>query len=126
MDNKADSWIIAVSKLIRNHDLRQQLLDGARKAAQTHDLSVTASRLLEALESTQPNRKREFFAFPRMQSEEHKSEEHKDVEVIIPIYNAPELTRQAIEATLPDLNANHRLILVDDASPDASDDSSSR
>jgi glycosyltransferase involved in cell wall biosynthesis/GT2 family glycosyltransferase len=113
VDNKADSWIIAVSKLIRNHDLRQQLLDGARKAAEAHDLSVTASRFLQALENTKPNRSREFFAFPRTQSEERK-----DVDVVIPIYNAPELTRQAIEATLPDLNANHRLILVDDASPD--------
>ena len=117
VDNKADSWIIAISKLIRNHDLRQQLLDGARKAAQAHDLSVTATRLLGALENTQPNRNREFFAFPRIQSKERTSAESRDVDVIIPIYNAPELTRQAIEATLPDLNANHRLILVDDASP---------
>ena len=53
-----------------------------------------------------------------MQSEHSRLKSAKDVDVIIPIYNAPELTRQAIEATLPELNANDRLILVDDASPD--------
>ncbi len=45
-------------------------------------------------------------------------EKRANVDVVIPIYNAPEFTRQAIEATLPELDANHRLILVDDASPD--------
>jgi glycosyltransferase involved in cell wall biosynthesis len=113
VDNKPESWIQGVSKLIRNQDLRRQLLDGARQAAEANDLSVTATSLLEALERTQPNRDREFFAFPRTQTETRK-----DVDVVIPIYNAPELTRRAIEATLPELNANDRLILVDDASPD--------
>ncbi len=113
VDNKPESWIQAISKLIRHDDLWRQLLEASRNSIEAHDLSVTAPRLLESLENTQPNRERAFFAFPRTQTPSGA-----DVDVVIPIYNAPELTRQAIEATLPELNANHRLILVDDASPD--------
>jgi glycosyltransferase involved in cell wall biosynthesis len=113
VDNKPESWIQAISKLIRTPDLRRQLLDAARQALERHDLSVTAPRMLEALEATKPNRQRTFFALPRTHAERNLN-----VDVVIPVYNAPAFTRQAIEATLPDLDANHRLILVDDASPD--------
>ncbi len=89
------------------------MLEASRNSIDAHDLSVTAPRLLEALENAQPNRERAFFAFPRTQAVNRA-----DVDVVIPIYNVPELTRQAIEATLPELNDHHRLILVDDASPD--------
>ena len=90
------------------------MLEAAQRSAEKHDLSVTARRLLESLEATNPNRRRELFAFPRTQVG-HGAK----VDVVIPIYNAPALTRQAIEATLPELNDDHRLILLDDASPDA-------
>jgi glycosyltransferase involved in cell wall biosynthesis len=113
VDNKPESWIQAVTKLIRNHDLRRKLAATASQSIEAHDLSETAPRLLDALENTQPNRQRTFFAFQRTQVEKRAN-----VDVVIPIYNAPEFTRQAIEATLPELDANHRLILVDDASPD--------
>jgi glycosyltransferase involved in cell wall biosynthesis len=112
-DKQAEAWTQAILKLIRNHDLRAQLLESARRSVEAHDVSRTAPAMLEALESTEPNRLRELFSFPRTQTQACP-----DVDVVIPIYNSPELTEQAIEAALPELDARHRLILVDDASPD--------
>ncbi len=113
VDKQPEAWVQAILKLIKNHDLRAQLLESAERSVEAHDVSRTAPAMLQALESTQPNRLRELFSFPRTQSQTHP-----DVDVVIPIYNSPELTRQAIEAALPELDARHRLILVDDASPD--------
>ena len=113
VDKQPEAWIQAILKLIKNHDLRAQLLESAKHSVEEHDVSRTAPAMLEALESTGPNRLRKLFAFPRTQVQTFP-----DVDVVIPIYNSPELTRQAIEAALPEVDARHRLILVDDASPD--------
>lgn len=113
VDKQAEAWTQAILKLIKSHDLRAQLLESAERSVEAHDVSRTAPAILEALESTKPNRLREWFSFPRTQTQTCP-----DVDVVIPVYNSPELTRQAIEAALPELDARHRLILVDDASPD--------
>lgn len=113
VDNQPESWVQATLKLIREHDLRRQLFESAQRSIEAHDVSRTAPAMLAALEATEPNRNRTSFAFPRTQSEIYP-----DVDIVIPIYNSPELTKQAIEAALPELDARHRLILVDDASPD--------
>ena len=112
-DNQSESWVQAILKLIRNHDLRRQLLESAQRSVEAHDVSRTAPAMLAALEATEPNRGRTLFSFPRTQTRACP-----DVDVVIPIYNSPELTRRAIEAALPELDARHRLVLVDDASPD--------
>ena len=114
VDNKPESWVRAVGKLIKNDGPRLQILEAARATLDAHDVSKTAVRLLEAFEAVQPKRDRQFFAFPRTQSEECT-----DVDVVIPIHNSASLARQAIEAVLPELNTSHRLILVDDASTEA-------
>ncbi len=113
VDNQTESWAQAISKLIRSHDLRRQLLESARRSVEAHDVSRTAPVMLQALEATEPNRHRVLFALPRT-----RTEACPDVDIVIPIYNSPDLTKQAIEAALPELDAAHRLILVDDASPD--------
>ena len=113
VNNQPESWVQAVGNLIRNDDLRRPLLEAARRSMEAHDISRTAPAMLRALEATEPNRGRALFALART-----RTQACPDVDVVIPIYNSPELARQAIEATLPELDATHRLILVDDASPD--------
>jgi glycosyltransferase involved in cell wall biosynthesis/GT2 family glycosyltransferase len=113
VDNQPESWANAIGKLIRNDNLRRQLLESSRRSLEAHDLSQTAPVLLQALEATQPNRARTLFSIPRTQNQERLN-----VDIVIPIYNSPDFTRQAIEAALPELDATHRLILADDASPD--------
>ncbi len=113
VDNQTESWVNAIGTLIDSHALRQELLASARLAVEAHDVSRTAPALLAALEEAEPNRDRTPFALPRTQAQACP-----DVDVVIPIYNSPELTRQSIEAALPELDATHRLILVDDVSPD--------
>ena len=113
VDNQPDSWVQAIGKLIRSDELRRELREAALRSAEAHDLSRTAPMLLEALESLEPNRSRVAFALPRT-----CDQTCQDVDIVIPIYNSPELTKQAIEAALPELDATHRLVLVDDASPD--------
>ena len=108
VDNQPESWIQAISKLIRNHDLRGQLQESARRSAEAQDVSQTAPAMLQALEATEPNRGRGLFAFPRT-----PAEAHVDVDIVIPIQNSPALAKQAIEAALGELDAAHRLILVD-------------
>ena len=109
VDNRPESWSQAIWKLIRNDELRRNMLASARQAVEAHDLVRTAPRMLEALESTRPNRNRTFFACARTQEQECPN-----VDVVIPLRNASALARQAIETTLPELDAAHRLILVDD------------
>jgi glycosyltransferase involved in cell wall biosynthesis len=113
VDSQPDSWVQAVSKLIRNHDLRRQMLESAQRSLEAHDVSRTALTLLQAFEFAEPNRNRVTFAFPQTQAQECQ-----DVDIVIPIYNSPALTKQAIDAAIPELDASHHLILVDDASPD--------
>lgn len=113
VENHPDAWVNAITKLIKSAELRRGMVEAARRAAEEFDVPKIAPRLLEALESTEPNRDRVFFALPRTQTEVRPN-----VDIVMPIYNAPELTRQAIEAALPDLDESHRLVLVDDASPD--------
>jgi glycosyltransferase involved in cell wall biosynthesis len=112
VDNQPESWVQAIGKLIRNHDLRRQLQESARLSAEAQDVSQTAPAMLQALEATEPNRGRGLFAFPRPQTEARA-----DVDVVIPIHDSSELTKQAIKAALPELDATHRLILVG-ASPE--------
>ncbi|MCU1337860.1 MAG: hypothetical protein JWO19_3441 [Bryobacterales bacterium] len=114
VENQSDSWVRAISKLVKNNGPRLQMLTAAREALETHDVSKTAPRLLEAFEATQPKRDREFFAFPQI-----RTREGADVDVVIPLHNATPRSRQAIEAVLPELDAAHRLILVDDASTES-------
>jgi len=111
--NQPDAWVQAIGNLIQNHDLRGRLFEASQKSLDAHDLSQTAPIMLQALESTEPNRGRVLYSLPRTQTQSCA-----DVDVVIPIYNSPELTKQAIEAALPELDATHRLVLVDDASPD--------
>jgi glycosyltransferase involved in cell wall biosynthesis len=113
VNNEPEAWAQAIGKLIRDHHLRRQLLESAQRSVDAHDISRTAPVMLQALEATEPNRSRVLFAFPRT-----RAQSCPDVDVVIPIYNSPELTKQAIEAALPELDSTHRLILVDDASPD--------
>ena len=115
VENKTEAWTQAILKLIRNDDLRVSLLQNARKSLASHDLSRTAPKLLAAIEALEPSRERTWFAMPRVSQSDGAK---RNVDVVIPIYNAPVLTQQAIEAALPELNEQHRLILVDDASPD--------
>jgi len=113
VDSDPESWVRAISGLIRNHELRRRIRESARLSLATNDVSRTAPALLAALEATQPDTGRVLFALPRTQMQVCP-----DVDIVIPIYNSPELSRQSIEAALPELDASHRLILVDDASPD--------
>jgi glycosyltransferase involved in cell wall biosynthesis len=117
VDNQPDSWARAIGKLLRKEGPRLQLREAARVSLEAHDVSKTAPRLLEAFEAVQPNRDREFFAFPRTNQ---TNDERPDVDVVIPIGNAASLTREAIEDLLPELNAKHQLILVDDRGDDTS------
>ncbi len=113
VDNQPEAWIQAIGKLLRNDDLRRQMLELARQSVEAHDIARTAPALLEALEATAPNRGRTPFTLARTQAQPCP-----DVDVVIPIYNSPEITKQAIEAALPELDATHHLVLLDDASPD--------
>jgi len=109
VDNQAESWTRAILKLLRNDDLRLQMLDAARTASEAHDVSKTAPRLLDALEATEPRRDRVLFAFPRTDSAENPN-----VDVVMRIQDGAALARKAIEAVLSELNTSHRLILSDD------------
>jgi glycosyltransferase involved in cell wall biosynthesis len=116
VDDQPDSWVRAIWKLVRNDGLRLQMLAAARETLDAHDVSKTAPRLLEAFETLQPKRDREFFAIPRVTFSQTQTGECADVDVVLPIHNAAALARQAIEAVLPELDASHRLVLIDDAS----------
>ena len=113
VDNQAESWIRAIWKLLRNDELRLQMLNAARTSTEAHDISKTAPRLLEALEATRPRRDRVLFAFPRTEETEHPG---RGVDVVMPIHNEAALAQKTIEAVLPELDASHRLILVADGS----------
>jgi glycosyltransferase involved in cell wall biosynthesis len=111
VDNQPDSWLRAIRRLVRSDDLRLQLLEAARNESQSHDIGVTAPRLLEALQTTQPDRNRTVFAFPKTQTTRCS-----DVDVIMPVSNQSSLASRTWEAVQPELNANHRLIVVADIS----------
>jgi len=117
VDNQSESWARAIGKMLKKDGPRLQMLDAARATLDDHDVSKTAPRLLEAFEAAQPKRDRQFFAFPRT-----KTGECADVDVIIPVHNPTSFARQAIEAVLPELDATHRLVLIDDASTEPLND----
>lgn len=115
VDNQPEAWAQAIATLLQDHRLRRKLFESAEQSLPEHDVSRVAPELLKALEATQPNRDRVLFTLRRTQTEVRR-----DVDIVIPIYNSPGLVRQAIQAALPELDDSHRLILVDDASPDSS------
>ncbi len=113
VDNRPELWVQAITKLIRNHELRRELHESAQRAVEAHDISRTAPAMLAALEATNPNRNRALFSLPRTQTLPRVA-----ADIVIPIYDSPALTKQAIESALPELDDANRLILADDASPD--------
>jgi glycosyltransferase involved in cell wall biosynthesis len=70
-----------------------------------------APLLKAALESLKPDRGRVPFRRPP-----EPFPATRPVTVVMPVHDAPELTRDAIAAVLPELNASKRLILIDDGS----------
>ena len=101
------------TSLICNDDLRRQLhgIGAQACAAEVQDVSQTAPVMLQALESTEPNRDRVLFTIPRTQTESRA-----DVDIVIRIHNSSGLAKQAIEAALPELDETHRLVLINASS----------
>jgi hypothetical protein len=73
-----------------------------------------AVRLIELLD-VPSGEYREFIAILR--KEEQRAAE-RAVDLIIPIYNARELTRRCVESVLRHATGDTRIVLIDDASPD--------
>ena len=106
-------WFDAICRLIDNPSLRRSQAAMARGWIQQYDVANLAEKTLQALEATCPDRAR----VPLRRVPE-PFEAKRPVTVIMPVHNAPDLTRAALAAVVPELGPNKHLLIVNDGSTD--------